>query len=419
MYTLLNVTKRFVGREQECIQLSRAILAPSRHAVVFGDRGVGKTSTTKLVTESFRNSDNYKIIEYRCGGGDEYKSIVYKLLKELGLISVKRTKLESLEQSIKANLKVVFANGGAKSTRKKEDEIIQLVQSELTPDFLVSQLAQEKAILLIDEFDRVIDEHTKLFVADTIKILSDYKSASKMIICGVSNTAVDLFGKHESTVRNIWPIKIPYMSNDELRVVIDNGLNEIGITFSETLKTTVMRLSEGLPYFTHLLCEELTVNAISTNKVALTIADLFPAVIKASKNISETITAPYLRAVSIPKRFRVQNFNLTPNSPRIVRKSVIFGVALAPNNSALDIAETTNQLIAESGIWMSEDYTNMDDTDIEIIVDEIIELSSCLVKNNDLIYFNSPFLKAYSLMKALEEHGKCALSLINTSRSVS
>ena len=406
--------KRFVGREQECIELSRAILAPSRHAVVFGDRGVGKTSTTKLVAESLRNSDNYKIIEYRCGGRDDYKSIAYKLLKELGLISVKRTKSESLEQSIKANLKAVFANGGAKSTRKKEDEIVQLVQSELTPDYLASQLAQEKAILIIDEFDRVLDEQTKLFVADTIKTLSDYQFASKMIICGVANTAVDLFGKHESTVRNIWPIKIPYMSNDEIRVVIDDGLNEIGITFSETLKTTVIRLSEGLPYFTHLLCEELTTNAISTNKEALTTTDLLPAVFKASKNISETITAPYLSAVSTPKRLGFQNFNLTPNTPRNVRKFVIFGAALAPNNSVSDIVETTNQLIVESGIWMPEDYTNMDDTDIEIIIDEIIELSRCLVKNNDLIYFKTPFLKAYSLMKALEEHGKCALSLINS-----
>ncbi len=118
--------KRFVGREEECLELSRAILAPGRHVVIFGDRGVGKTSTTKLVTESLRKNDKYKIIEYGCGEKDNFISISYKLLHGLGLIHSKKAKSESYEHTISANIKALFAKGGAKAKRKKQDEFVQL-----------------------------------------------------------------------------------------------------------------------------------------------------------------------------------------------------------------------------------------------------------------------------------------------------
>lgn len=402
--------KRFVGREEECLELSRAILAPGRHVVIYGDRGVGKTSAARLVTDSLRKKDKFRIIEYRCGERDNYTSISYKLLNKLGLIHSKKTKSESYEQTLSANVKAFFAKGGAESKRKKEEEFIQLINSELTPDFLVTKFFDKKAIFVIDEFDRIKDENTKLFIADTIKTLSDYKSTAKLIVCGVSNTAEGLFGKHESTIRNICPINIPYMSDSELRELIENGINELDIDFSESLTNMVINLSEGLPYFTHLLCEELTVNAISAKKTKLSISDLYSVMPKSTSRIHDIITTPYIMAINTPKSTGGEFFSPPVSIPRNVRKFVIHGVALSKIPSTENVSGIVTQLIKLSGTWMPDEYKDIDEMDIEVIVDEIIRLSGCLVRDANTIKFKTPFLKAYSMMKAIEEQGQIIIN---------
>ena len=64
--------KRFVDREDEILELGRVLLAPSRHAVVYGERSVGKTSLVELVSSSFCGDENYKLIEYRCSQKDTF-----------------------------------------------------------------------------------------------------------------------------------------------------------------------------------------------------------------------------------------------------------------------------------------------------------------------------------------------------------
>ncbi len=200
------------------------------------------------------------------------------------------------------------------------------------------------------------------------------------------------------------------MSVPELRELIENGIKDLDIVFSESLINSVINLSEGLPYFTHLLCEELTVNAISAKKTKLRITDLVSVMSKASARIHDTITTPYTTAVNTPKTTGMEFLSLPINTPRDVRKFIIFSVALSKEPSAVKIADIANQLIKNSGTWMPDEYTNLDETDVEVIVDEINRLSGCLIGETNTIRFNTPFLKAYSMMKAIEEQGKIIIS---------
>lgn len=118
--------KRFVGREEECLQFRRAILAPGRHVVLFGGRGVGKTSTMKLVTSLLKKANGYEVIEYVCGERDDYFSIGYKLLLGLGE-NHSRKRTESYEQTLGAGASAYFARGSARATRKRQEEVVQIL----------------------------------------------------------------------------------------------------------------------------------------------------------------------------------------------------------------------------------------------------------------------------------------------------
>ncbi len=180
---------RLVGRETECDDLVRTLLAPGRHAVIYGDRGVGKTSIARAISGSFCKDEHLKLIEYQCGTKDTYKDIAGRILSNCDRLTIARSKSDSHEQTTSAGVKVVFAEGGANSKRTVVTERVDLVQVNLTPDGFSSYLAGVDGVVVLDEFDRIEDKETKAFFAETLKALSNYKSSLKFVICGVSNTA--------------------------------------------------------------------------------------------------------------------------------------------------------------------------------------------------------------------------------------
>jgi Cdc6-like AAA superfamily ATPase len=325
---------KFVGREQECSDLAKALLAPGRHAVVFGDRGVGKTSTARYVAESICKSDDLKFIEYQCGTYDTYSDIASKILGGFGQLSVTTKKTDSHEQMMTGAVKAVIAAGELHSKRTETTESTDLIQANLTADHLASYLKGFGGIVLLDEFDRIKDERTKGFLAELFKALSNYRSPLKFILCGVSNTSADLIGAHESMYRNLKPVRIPYMPNSELRKIINDGLAELSLGFSSGLRESIVWLSCGLPYFTHLLCEELATCAVTNNQRSLGLSDLRMGAQSALRNIADGVEAEYRHATSYAPTVDMifGGHQLSP-TPSRVKRYVIHAVALTAANN--------------------------------------------------------------------------------------
>jgi len=63
----------------------------------------------------------------------------------------------------------------------------------------------------------------------------------------------ELIREHESVERALIQIPVPRMSVDELEQIVKNGLTRLNMTIEQMALMQITSLSQGLPYYTHLL----------------------------------------------------------------------------------------------------------------------------------------------------------------------
>lgn len=398
----------FVGRETECVNLSQAILAPGRHAIVFGERGVGKTSTVKFVAKGLCEAENFLFIEYSCSSKDTHVEISHKILEEIDLLSVARVEQKMIEQTINAEVKIPIAHGGVASKKTTYTKFSDLVaEGMLTADRLSTLIAKRRIIVLFDEYDRIECADTKLFFAETIKSLSDCRSDCKFVISGVSNSAIGLSGDHISNIRNIRSIHIPKMLDRELLEIINHGSHELGISFSPELIRTILFLSQGLPYFTHLLCEELAIYAISQSTPNVDLDCLRQIIANVASNVSETIAQSYEMAVADIDSFDDFGPSGYKNAdlPVQIRKLVLYGTAISNSGKLLGITETTARLVDLVGASLPDGHIDLTPDIVVVVATEIERISGCItLRGGSDIEFINPFFRSFCLFKAMETH---------------
>src|SRR5580658_4376754 len=67
----------FAGRNHELFSVVEAIQSVGQHAVIFGERGVGKTSLARVAMQTQRGT---LAVRVNCDGGDTYTSIWDKVI---------------------------------------------------------------------------------------------------------------------------------------------------------------------------------------------------------------------------------------------------------------------------------------------------------------------------------------------------
>src|SRR5262245_15419507 len=77
----------FAGRSDEIAELFSVVAQPGQHAVIYGERGVGKTSLVTVVAEMLGGS-GVLTVRANCDSSDDFASVWRKALSE---ISVDRT----------------------------------------------------------------------------------------------------------------------------------------------------------------------------------------------------------------------------------------------------------------------------------------------------------------------------------------
>ena len=179
----------FVGRLYLIEGLVETVFQRGQHAILYGERGVGKTSLVNILgSKIFTKSQTIKIVKRNCTVDHDYKIIWEQLFDDFQLPDG-----ESMSE-------LIDHKSGAYEIYKA----IGMLSERLHP------------ILIIDEYDRVEDDETHVKMADTIKYLSDFSAKVTIVIVGVSRDVKGLFGGHPSIERNVRHISMPLMSIDEL-----------------------------------------------------------------------------------------------------------------------------------------------------------------------------------------------------------
>lgn len=278
----------FSGRGKELSRVLDAIFQRGQHVVIYGERGVGKTSLANVISDwlAILEKHNYQLVRYNCAAGSTFQSIWTGIFRELSFVQ---------------NLQP--AGFGAAEQIKSSPMSLLLPENVSSEDvrFLL-QRVQTSTIIVIDEYDRVQDEGTSKLLADTIKSLSDHSVDTTLIIIGVADSVDELILEHRSIERAIVQIQMPRMSDVELMEILDKGFEMVKMPIDSEAKLHITALSQGLPHNTHELALHAGYAAVDDDRMKIESVDLDKAICASVDNARQTIVSTYHRATSSPQK---------------------------------------------------------------------------------------------------------------------
>lgn len=273
----------FSGRESQLGRVTDAIFQRGQHAVIYGERGVGKTSLANVLADwlQFLNKYNYQIVRHNCAATSTFNSIWEGVFREL---SFKRNNPGFTDtQTLVPMSSYVPENAGSEDVR-----------------FLLQQTGTSTVVIL-DEYDRVPKDSTaSSLMADTIKSLSDHSVDATLVIIGVADSIDGLIAEHKSIERALVQIQMPRMSDSELDSIIDRGFKEVDMSIDSAAKYQITALSQGLPHNTHELGQLTGYACVDAYRRNAEKSDVEAAIKKAVENAQQTIVASYCQAISSP-----------------------------------------------------------------------------------------------------------------------
>lgn len=312
----------FAGRSTQMVELIDAVDEPGQHVVLYGERGVGKTSIATVSSQMMQGQ--YLSIKVNCISGDSFSSIWTRALREV-----------LITQSIPSS-------GFNSQPQHHQQSIIEslALPDVLQPDHvrlaLATISAQKPLVIFFDEFDRLADTEVHRLFADTIKTLSDQMVAATICIVGVADNVNELITEHASVERALAQIHMPRMSTEELQQIVTKGLGSVSMTVTGPALRNITALSQGLPHYTHLLAQQAALQADLRVDTVVSEDDVKIAVEKALSKTQESISSLWYRA--------------TYSSRENLYKQVLLACAIAPADSrgyfsAASVRETLSSIM--------------------------------------------------------------------------
>jgi Cdc6-like AAA superfamily ATPase len=277
----------FAGRWSELTTIADAVHQVGLHAIIYGERGVGKTSLSNVVKPTIWALDGGKeqdvhrlVVKAVTASGDSFASIWEKLFREITW------------QDNKPFIGLIPSQKPAKTLVDAFS-----LEGKLTVDMVRRVLVSlPRSVFIIDEFDRAASATSQEF-SDLIKALSDFAVDVTVVLVGVAETVDKLISDHASVSRALIQVLLPRMKADELRAIITNAEKSLDVTFSAEAADLIVKMSQGLPHYTHLI----GLNAVRTAALErysnhVDRADVFQALQLAVKHAEQSTANKYSKA---------------------------------------------------------------------------------------------------------------------------
>ena len=266
----------FSGRITQIDKICDVINEDGQHAIVYGERGVGKTSFANIISESLTNIYPIKIT---CNKNDTFHTLWKQAFNQIQFS--KTIAGLGFKPEIKKEL-VNFGNTLDINSDYFNNDIISCLNS-----------IPNKFLFIFDEFDNIEDLKTKSNFADLIKAFSDNNINTTIVIVGIADDISDLIGSHPSLERCLKQIKMPRMSDKESEEIILKGLSKLELTISDNIKNKIIEFSSGFPHYIHLLCKYGAKELIENEKKDFGDAYLTIAIRKGIENTNENLKSSF------------------------------------------------------------------------------------------------------------------------------
>lgn len=278
----------FAGRNHELFSVVEAMQSAGQHAVIFGERGVGKTSLVRVAMQVQQNGIAVRI---NCDQGDTYYSIWQKVLDELEIV-ISETPADEREE----------LRGPLDECRNvlRQDEV-----SPSTARVALRKLSIHRPVaIFIDEFNELADSSVRALVSNTIKALSDHLESITLCPVGVAEDLDALLEGHLSAVRAIVQVRMPRMSVEELEDIVDRGLQRLEMEISKDALKLIRAVPRGLPQYAHLLAQEGARQALLRNETKIEHSDVMKGLKVGLQKLDHSLSTAYETATYSPKKTR-------------------------------------------------------------------------------------------------------------------
>ena len=264
----------FAGRTQQIIRLVDSVFQGGQHAVIFGERGVGKTSLANTLKQKiFPMSTRIRFFSTQCYKADEYADIWTR----------------------------VFGKHIWDSGEYAFDDIDDLIDPHDLGQIMKKFSATVRPVFLFDEFDRIEDSDTKLKMAETLKLFSDDCPEITIIIVGIGRTIRDLLEDHQSVRRAIRPVEMPRMTPQEIKEIVSVRVQKVGMTIEDEALSNISRLCRGMPGYAHLIGMHSGKATLADRSLNITAKHMSDSLGVCLEEAGEIIRQDYAMAVQSPQ----------------------------------------------------------------------------------------------------------------------
>ena len=266
--------RRLAGRASELSLIVGAISYNRAHVVLYGDRGRGKTSLVNLVATSARTA-GYMVGRYACAQDSTFDDIMRGVARDLPRPFLSVPACDELDLE------------GCEAA---------LPQRSIAPRdiaLLPGRLSGRRLVLIIDEFDRVIDGEARTRLADTIKQVSDRGARVSIVVVGVSDSLEDLLGQHRSIQRNVVGVHLPLLTDADIHGILALGADYAHIEYPRHIQDTIAGLARGVPYIAHLLGLHAGEAALQRGSRAVASQDLRSAISQSIAELDPRVAVGY------------------------------------------------------------------------------------------------------------------------------
>lgn len=291
----INIKELFSGRYSELRKAQEAILEKGSHLIIYGDRGVGKTSLANIlraiITGTAENPTNIHCTYIGCNAYDTFEEMWENSLNQLTTtIEVEEAKSIGFINTKKEQINQTITLGQILKYKNPDGIKVSGVANFLNE-------YNSHLVFIFDEFDRIESKETKEKFSYLIKTLSDINEKVTIILVGIAEDISTIVEKHESVERCLKQVLLPRMSKSELEEIVNKGLTYVNMNCENSTKNKIIDFAEGFPQYIHLLCKYSAIAAIERNSTVIEELDLKSSIEKAIDEVQESIKRKYRSAI--------------------------------------------------------------------------------------------------------------------------